>query len=111
MTMAFNPFHGFRKYQKTLLAGLTIFCMVIFVLQVGMSKGDFFGLFDRPNARRGQVQPAGSLYGKPVTADEISELGRQRSLADQYIRVAVELGQMEVLRRVDGELASLLKND
>lgn len=109
--MAFNPFHGFRKHQKTLLAGITVFCMVIFVLQTGLTKGDFFGLFDRPNQGRGKSEKAATLYGKTVTAEEIAELTQQRRLADQYIRNALILGQQEVLRRVDGELVSLLKSD
>lgn len=109
--MAFNPFHGFRKHQKTLLAGITVFCMVIFVLQSGLGRGDFFGLFDRPMQGRGKSEKAAVLYGKTVTAEEVVDLQRQRTLAEQYIRTAIGLGQQEVMRRVNGELMSLLKSD
>ena len=38
--MAFNPFHGFRKHQKTLFAIMVIVCMFVFILQSG--AGDVF---------------------------------------------------------------------
>lgn len=109
--MAFNPFHGFRKYQKTLLAGLTIFCMLIFVLSTGLGKGDFFGLMDYTPSGRAKAEKAATLYGKTVSAEDVAELQRQRRLAEEYIRTALALGQQEVLRKVEGELMSLIKAD
>ena len=32
--MAFNPFHGFRKHQKTLLAGITVLSRLLMFLGV-----------------------------------------------------------------------------
>ena len=40
--MAFNPFRGFRKHQKVIFGGLTILCMVTFVMCGSMGRGDFF---------------------------------------------------------------------
>ena len=34
--MAFNPFHAFRKYRKSMFAILAIICMFTFVLSSGL---------------------------------------------------------------------------
>ena len=55
--MAFNPFHTFRKNSKILMAGLTIFVMIVFVLSYGGGGGhDFFDWVAR-------------LFGGPTAAD------------------------------------------
>ena len=38
--MAFNPFEGFRKNQRTLMAIASIVCMIVFVFSFG--QGDLF---------------------------------------------------------------------
>jgi hypothetical protein len=109
--MAFNPFHAFRKRQKTLLAALAIFCMFMFVLSTGLGKGDFFGLMDKTGTGRSKSEPAGKLYGKTITATDINEIEQQRRIAEIYIRTAMNLGQQEVMRKATGELTSQLKSD
>ena len=44
--MAFNPFHAFRKHQKVVFAGLTIICMLTFVLALAFIL--LAGLVTRP---------------------------------------------------------------
>src|SRR5690606_28365016 len=39
LTMAFNPFHSFRKHRKVYFAILTIVCMFVFVLSSGIGGG------------------------------------------------------------------------
>jgi hypothetical protein len=88
--MAFNPFHAFRKRQKTLLAVLTVGVMFLFVFSYGM-KGDPFT--DMMGGRRGRdetvlKQPDGQDFlfnGKKVTNTDIFKLAHQRQLADSYL--------------------------
>lgn len=88
--MAFNPFHGFRKHQKTFFAGLTILCMVVFVL--GGFSGSFreLGSFFKGGGSRGGTEVA-NLYGQPITAPDLSEVRAQREIADQFMRNALYL--------------------
>jgi hypothetical protein len=98
--MAFNPFRAFRKHQKVLFAGLTILCMVTFVMCGSMGKGDFFEAIAQmfTGRRRGDV--VATLFGKDVTAKEIQDLRNQRRLADAYIRNVTELDRNELFRAV-----------
>lgn len=90
--MAFNPLHAFRKRQKILLAGITIMCMFIFVLQFAPGgRGDFFGMLTE-SFGQGKHKPAANLYGKTVYGFEVEELLRQREIANQYILLAVSRG-------------------
>src|SRR5579883_1192558 len=77
IAMAFNPFHAFRKHQKALFAGLTILCMVVFVL--GGALGNFreiTAFFGGGNQPRGNE--LATLYGKPVTTPDLNSLRVQR---------------------------------
>src|SRR6516164_3257902 len=99
--MAFNPFRGFRKNQKTIMALVTVMCMIIFVFQFG--AGDvfqralnWFGSF----GRKGNDVLA--LYGSTVTDRELDDVKRQRKLANQFMQ-SVTLSHMEsVAKRVEG---------
>jgi hypothetical protein len=96
--MAFNPFHGFRKHQKTWFAALTIVCMVVFVL------GGAFGNFREITAFFGGSQPRGNelvlLYGRPVTTPDLSQLRYEREVANQYMLYAVLLTEHYVNNKV-----------
>lgn len=87
--MAFNPFHGFRKHQKKFLAGLTIFCMLIFVLQFG-----FGDVFDRVTYWfRGYGSkdiPVASLYGRTVTARDVQRVQGMRRIASAFMVAATD---------------------
>jgi len=92
--MAFNPFHKFRKHQKVIFAGLTIFCMFSFVMCSGVQQGgdmagwllSFFG-----GGRGGPAVDVATLYGKKVTNRELDDLRQQRELARAYLRGASEV--------------------
>ena len=114
--MAFNPFHWFRKRQKTFLAGLAIFCMFIFIGQFGSR----FDAFDRllslfGGGRGGQDKTEViRLYGKPVTLGELVShppgiLGVkfQREFAQSFILAAVGKGQNECLQQLSEDLPRL----
>jgi hypothetical protein len=89
--MAFNPFHAFRKHQKVIFAGLTILCMVTFVLAgaYGSRGGDFFGWLQGLVGNRSANSEA-RLYNKDVSPLEIQRLRQQRLIANQFMTMAVE---------------------
>ncbi len=103
--MAFNPFHWFRKRQKTMLAGLAIFTMFIFVLQFG--RGDavetMLGYFGGRN-RKDPTEVA-TLYGKQVTVGELQDLLRARELARDVMQRALGEGQVDFMKDARGAFA------
>ena len=82
--MAFHPFQTFRRHRKTFLAGLTIMCMFIFILQFG--KGDvldrMMGWFGASRTRKTDVA---TVYGEKVTDFDLDKLKRQRETADTIV--------------------------
>jgi hypothetical protein len=113
--MAFNPLHFFRKRKKTLLAGLTIMCMVLFVLSSG-TKGDIFnlGLFGGGHRNDPQVkQPDGNDFlfnGKKLYASDLSKAFEERRLAASYLMGAYATAQENVGKELK-ELEKLIKSD
>src|SRR5260370_23645614 len=81
--MAFNPFHGFRKHQKTFFAIMVIVCMFVFILQFG--AGDAFTrALSWFGAGRGKGTVVATLNGTKVYETDLSQLNRQRSFASQF---------------------------
>jgi hypothetical protein len=89
--MAFNPFHSFRKHQKAVFAGLTIICMLTFVLASGVSGkgGDFFGEVGNWFGARNRGNDVGKLYGHRLDARELQMLRLQRRTANDYMATAI----------------------
>lgn len=105
--MAFNPFHAFRKHQKVVFAGLTILCMVTFVLTgSNIGRGDItdliFGWM-----RSAKESDVAKLYDRKVTPQMLDYVKTQRILANQYMADATEaaLGKrMEELEKKHGNM-------
>src|SRR6266481_5822924 len=89
--MAFNPFHSFRKHQKAVFAGLTIICMLTFVLAsgVGSKGGDFFGELSNWFGARNRGNDVGKLYGHRLDVPELQMLRLQRRTANDYMASAI----------------------
>src|SRR6266849_450272 len=96
--MAFNPFRAFRKHQKVFFAGLTILCMVTFVMCGSMGQGDFFGTIANVFTGRSRASAIATLYGKDISAKEIQELRSQRRLESQYMLSFTASARNEVIR-------------
>jgi hypothetical protein len=79
--MAFNPFHGFRKYRKVMFALLTIICMFVFILSG--ASGTFSELFTGKG--RGSSLKVGSAFGKTIYAQDLEFLRTQREVANFFI--------------------------
>jgi hypothetical protein len=106
--MAFNPFHWFRKHQKSFLAALAIFCMFIFVAQFGRGYDAFdclLSLFG--GGSRKDTTEVTRLYGTSVTVTELNELEYQRKMVQSFILQALFLGQEEYLDVVKPRLGRL----
>jgi hypothetical protein len=86
--MAYNPFHAFRKHQKVFFAGLTILCMVTFVL--AGSSGYFQELALMFGAPRRGVTNVATLYGKPIGDADIAQFRHQREMANQFMVLALD---------------------
>src|ERR1700736_1543622 len=91
MTMAFNPFHGFRKHQKVVFAALTIICMLTFVLAsgVGTAGGDFFSEMTRWFGGKSVRSEVATLYGSKISPQQIVTLRAQRNSANSYLVNAI----------------------
>src|SRR6266852_1416071 len=83
--MLSKTLRSFRKNQKAWLAGLTILCMVSFVMCSGIVAGS--NLLESFGVRFGQSKGAvvATLYGRDILAREIQDLQKQRKLANQYM--------------------------
>ncbi|HXG10393.1 MAG TPA: hypothetical protein VNK04_11565 [Gemmataceae bacterium] len=104
--MAFHPFQTFRKHQKVIFAGLTIICMIVFVLSWG--PGDVFervaSFFGAGRADAGNMVVT-TLYGEKVTERELGRLQFQRRVANDFMRVAIAQGTDDLLRKAEGALS------
>src|SRR5207245_3163360 len=99
--MAFNPMRGFRKHQKAWFAGLTIVCMVTFVMCSGVGAGssilESLGL---TFGFRHRADIVATLYGKDVGAREIQDIRMQRRLANQYMEFLTASSRDQVAKSV-----------
>jgi hypothetical protein len=105
--MPLNPFHGFRKHQKTLLAVLTIFTMFIFIL-TGFSGG--LGSRGNPQGRN-MDKPVVKMYGEELSANDIDRIAMQRRMANYYMLMTVQRGHEVVVQRAENELLPMLKDE
>ena len=107
--MAFNPFHAFRKYQKTLFAALTIICMFTFVLSSGISGsgGEFFTEMAMLVGVRSREPEAASLFGKKIDRRDFILLREQRVVANQFMDAAISLAVDKIVQDALGPRSPL----
>src|SRR4051794_35464027 len=110
--MAFNPFHAFRKHQKVVFAGLTILCMITFIL-TGSSltgRGDFFDWVQTTLGGEGRYPQVASVYGKKIDQRDVGTLREQRMIASDYMQVASQIARGNLateLQKVSEKLGGL----
>src|SRR5829696_2302829 len=104
--MAFNPFHSFRRYSKTVFAGLAILCMFTFVLSSGMGQGDFFSQMAEVFGGGGGNKVV-TLHGTKIDAREFDSIQNQRRLAGEYMDAAIGASFGNLQRRL-GEISGRL---
>jgi len=94
--MLSKTLRSFRRNQKAWLAGLTILCMVTFVLCGTIGAGgnllESFGV--RFGQSKGEV--VATLYGKDILAREIQDLRNQRRLANVYLDQVTRASRAQV---------------
>lgn len=89
--MAFNPFEGFRKNQRTLMAIASIVCMIVFVFSFG--QGDLFQTLQEWLATSARPTPkVATLYGKTVHEADLDKIARQRDLANSFMIRSAAMG-------------------
>jgi hypothetical protein len=107
--MAFNPFHTFRKNSKVVFAGLTILCMVTFILSSGMGRGDVFSQITDwfTGGRRTALI---TVAGKNFSEQEVAQINAGRRMANDYMDNAVQEA-MQGLQSRFHEVVSGLDNE
>src|SRR6266436_4188473 len=99
--MLSKTLRSFRRNQKAWLAGLTILCMVSFVMCSGIGAGS--NLLESFGVRFGQSkgEVVATLYGKDILAREIQDLQKQRRLANQYMDYYTFVSRDEAFKAID----------
>ncbi|HEV2946999.1 MAG TPA: hypothetical protein VGX70_06465, partial [Gemmataceae bacterium] len=94
--MLSKTLRSFRRNQKAWLAGLTILCMVSFVMCSGIGAGS--NLLESFGVRFGQSkgEVVATLYGKDILAREIQDLRNQRRLANLYLDQVTRASRAQV---------------
>jgi hypothetical protein len=105
--MAFNPFHGFRKHNKVVFAGLTILCMFVFVLSSGMGGGDFFTQITDAISGRMKRTTLVSLDGEQFSARDIDLVNYQRRMANDYMDGAIAVARNGLDQRLNKTVEQL----
>src|SRR5260370_27366647 len=99
--MASSPFRVFRKHQKAIFAGLTILCMVTFVMCAGIGQGsNIFESFGVVCGAGNRADVVATLYGKDIGAREIQELRNQRKLASLYMDSVTARARVETIQSI-----------
>ncbi len=104
--MAFNPFHAFRKYSKSMFAVLAIVCMLTFVLSSGLGgKNDFFtNIGDNFGAGSSKVPDVARLDGKKIDARMLQDTKNRRLLANTYMTVFAIQAKMRVIDHAEARM-------
>lgn len=106
--MALHPFHSFRKHQKVIFAGLTIVCMLTFVMSSGIAGvGDGLSWLQNMLTGKSRYPQVAKLFGKSIDVPEVVALREQRSLANSYMMQAVMAAYENIIRDVDKILPQL----
>ena len=88
--MAYNPFDFFRRNTKIIMAVITIFIMIMFVLSFG--QGDFFQAIPRWLARWSNTgDSVAKISGSKITTTDLAEISTRRMMADQVMTQAATL--------------------
>src|SRR5262245_13357248 len=112
--MAFNPFHTMRKNSKAVLAVVTIFIMILFVLGSGIQGGDFFNdvlprWFGGHGKDRGTKLAA--AYGEDIYNSELHNIQNQRMLANEFMLGALDRAHARQIDDVDKSIQAKRVSD
>jgi hypothetical protein len=106
--MAFNPFEVMRAKSKTMLAILTIFIMVLFVLGSGLRGGDFFqDILPRWLGwdRTGDKVVLATIDGHDYKYSQLEQIRTERTFANQYMLACKAASHASIFTRLSTSLA------
>src|SRR5262249_17278650 len=106
-SMAFNPFHHFRRYSKVVFAGLAILCMITFVLSSGMGRGDMLTQLTNWASGGSRGTEVLTLYGKKFDGPQARQIQYGRQLASQYMLASIERARQNVFQRASDGVAKM----
>ncbi|MFO0807757.1 MAG: hypothetical protein U0746_03965 [Gemmataceae bacterium] len=98
--MAFNPFHGLRKYNKLVMSGMVLVAMLTFIFSWG--QGD---LFSRTWGNRSTTVV--SVGGKAYDGMQVQHVRDQRILASRYMDLATYFVQNALAQKAQNGVAKL----
>jgi hypothetical protein len=102
--MAFNPFHSFRKYKKTMFAVLTIICMFVFILSSGLGGGA--DLFNRRIFGGSRYPEVARLDGRKIDVEELKQVRNRRRMANEFMSMLITQSQSKTMADVQAKLDS-----
>ena len=106
--MALHPLNSFRKYHKVIFAGLTIVCMLTFVMSSGVAGiGDGFSWLQHALGGTSRYPQVAKLYGKNIDIRELTTLREQRILANRYMLMVVLRSHELIVQDVQSILPQL----
>lgn len=99
--MAFNPFSSFRKYPKIWMASVLLLCMITFVFCMGRGGGGLDDILLGWISGRGASGPLiARLEGRTIHRYEMDQVKRQRNLANDFMRKAIEVCQEQIKKLI-----------
>lgn len=99
--MPFNFYRLSEKQRKAMFAGLTLLCMVTFILTGSMTgRGDFFDWLQTAFGGEGRIPQVATVYGNRVDQLEIQTLREQRLLANEYMMVLTQLARSQIYQEI-----------
>src|SRR6478736_3827832 len=98
--MAFNPFHGLRKYNKVVMSGMVLVAMLTFIFSWG--QGDLFS-----RTWGGGRTTVVSVGGKSYDGQQVDQVRRQRMLASRYMDLATYFAQNALAQKAQAGVAKL----
>jgi hypothetical protein len=101
--MAFNPFHSFRKHQKAWFAGLTIMCMLTFVLCTGVGGDAASWLL---STFGGSGDAVARINGKKVYSRQLGQLRLDRLTANKFMIQAIATARYRHIQAVLAKLGN-----
>ncbi len=106
--MALHPLNSFRRYHKTIFAGLTIVCMLTFVMSSGVAgMGDGFSWLQHMLTGTSRYAQVAKLYRKNIDVREMATLRERRILANRYMAFAVIRAHQNAINASDSVVATL----
>ncbi len=105
--MSFNPLETLRKKSKAIMAVVTIFIMVIFILGSGLRGGDFFNdVLPRWFGGKGKDPILATCYGHSFRSSQLRKILASRAEASQFMMFARDTSNFRIMKQLSNQMGS-----